>query len=249
VEKKVLRNMQVLKDEGVQFGCITVLSRLNAPYIEDIYHFFEEIDTSFRLLPIYRTGYPMQQEGLALTNTEIVDSLKKVIVLWLASETDIQVLPIQDYITHVVRRLNGRDRWRRYYDKTEAEVVYIVDTDGSLYSNADAYDFQLCHGNIFEEPLVCMEKSEKYLRAVEAAHNRMRATCGSCHFYGACSGYFMAEATPEQREYDQEGHLLCNVVQPLQDFIEEILVCSGIVEGDLLLRGRMMERAGAPFTA
>jgi|SRR5438128_1980533 len=56
-QKVVLKNIQRLIDEQIPFGCITVLSRATASYVEEIYHFFENIQKSFRLLPIDQTGY------------------------------------------------------------------------------------------------------------------------------------------------------------------------------------------------
>jgi uncharacterized protein len=130
-----------------------------------------------------------------------------------------------------------------YYDKLAAEVVYIVDTDGSLYSNADAYDPRLCHGNIFSQPISEMRESEGYGRAVANAHARMRGTCTKCELFGACSGYFMAEATPEQRWRDEAGNLLCGVARPVQKYILEKLIYAGVVD---LSSGKLrLERVNA----
>lgn len=110
---------------------------------------------------------------------------------------------------------------RHYYSKGAAEVVDIVDTNGSLYSNAHAYDPRLCHGNSFEESLQCMKASENYRQAVAGACGRMGATCTGCRFHGACSAHFMGEANPEERGYDEEGRLECGIARPAQDYIEE----------------------------
>ena len=61
LEDRVVSNIQRLRDAGITVGCITVLSRATVNYILQIYRFFESCDLSFRLLPIYRTGYPGQQ--------------------------------------------------------------------------------------------------------------------------------------------------------------------------------------------
>jgi hypothetical protein len=46
----------------------------------------------------------------------------------------------------------------------------------------------------------------------------MAATCHSCEFHGACSGFFMGQATPEQRILEN-GALVCSVAQPVQEYI------------------------------
>jgi len=219
----VLKNMQRLVDEGVSFGCITVLSQLTAPHVDAIYHFFEDIDTSFRLLPIYRTGYEHQQEDLALTDAEIVDAFKRMVDLWLASDRSIHVRPIRDYFANVVGKMTTSRR-DSFYDKWSNEVVYIVQPDGSLYSVADPPDESLCHGNIFERTLGELKQSPGYRRAATAAAARMREACSDCAYYGVCSGFFMGEATPEQRQTRVGGKLRCGVAQPVQEYIETILI-------------------------
>jgi uncharacterized protein len=230
MQNLVLRNMQVLLDRGIRFGCIVVLSQETLRHVEQIYHFFEDVDISFRLLPIYRTGYEHQQDLLAVSDSEIVDAFKVATDLWFASDRNIQVRPIQDYIVNVVRRLSGDSTRRRFYNKVANEVVYIVDTDGSLFSNADAYDQQFRYGNLFEQSLTDMHESDGYRRAVQSSDDRMAQTCSKCKFHGACSGYFMAEATPEQRYLDADGRFRCAVAQPLQNYIEALLGEAGLVD-------------------
>jgi uncharacterized protein len=227
-QPQVLANMQRLKEEGIAFGCITVLSQETAPFVDEIYHFFEEIDTSFRLLPIYRTGYPHQQDKLSLSDAEIVSTFKRAVDLWLMSESSIQVRPIDDYIANVIGALSSASR-EIYYDKIADEVVYIVQTDGTLYSVADPPDVSFCHGNIFTGSLADLKRSAGYLRAVAAAENRMKQACTDCKYYGVCSGYFMAEATPEQRTTHEDGVIRCGVARPVHEYIEQVIIESDLV--------------------
>ncbi len=234
----VLRNMQRLIDEGIAFGCITVLSRLTAPHIDAIYEFFEDIDASFRLLPIYRTGYANQQDDLALTDEEIVSVFKRAVDLWLRSESSIQVRPIHDYIVNAVGKLSTAHRGN-YYDKLADEVVYIVQPDGSIYSVADPPDKDLCHGNIFEKSLGELKRSAGYLRAVAQAEARIQEACSDCEYHGVCSGYFMGEATPEQRQSRVGDRVRCGVAKPVQQYIERILIESGALDGSAPLTERL----------
>ncbi len=235
-QDKVLRNMQVLIDRRIRFGCIVVLSQQTLHYVKHIYHFFEDIDTSFRILPIYRTGYEHQHDNVSVSEAEIVAAFREAVDLWFASSRNIQVRPIQDYVTNVLRQLSGASTRRRFYNKQTHEAVYIVDTDGALFSNADAYDRHHCYGNLFHQPLTELRSSDGYQRAVLAANDRMARTCAQCRFHGACSGYFMGEATPEQRYVDERGHLRCGVAQPVQSYIAEILSEHGLISPDEHLR-------------
>lgn len=246
VQDRVLRNMQVLRDLDIRFGCITVLSQVTAPHVDAIYRFFEDIDASFRLLPIYRTGFVGQQDTLALSAAEINTAFETVVDHWFASEASISVQPIQTYIAQVVRFLDGGRGSRRYYSKRTAEVVYIVDTDGGLYSNGDAYDPNLCHGNVFTQSFEEMLASAAYDRAVASAEARVSATCLGCRYHGSCSGYIMAESTPEQRWFDHASRLLCGVAQPMQTYIVTALTAAGLVneDGTELLERRLRAHLG-----
>ena len=222
-QKVVLKNIQRLIDEQIPFGCITVLSRATAPYVEEIYHFFENIQKSFRLLPIYRTGYKGQQDTLALTDAEIVTAFKQAVDLWLMSDSNIKVQPIEDYIKNVVWYLHGAER-RNYYGKEE--VVYIVNTDGSLFSDTDTPYPEFCHGNIFRDTLASLKRSAGYLNAVNTASQRMKDVCSQCQYYGICSGYDMVDATREERYRGLDGRLKCGVAKPVQEYIESVLIDS-----------------------
>jgi uncharacterized protein len=230
VQPYVLENMQRLKDEGVRFGCITVLSQLTAPHVDAICEFFEDIQVSFRLLPIYRTGFEGQQVGLALSDVEIVDALKKAIDCWFASDSFIRAEPVHSLVSKVLYHLRGPDKSLRYYDKEEGEVVFIVDTDGSLYSNGDTYDPYLRHGNIFRDSFSEMRKSQGFHRALDESRRRVSEACTSCRYHGSCSGFYVGEATPEQRWTDAAGRARCGVAAPLLEYIEIRLIDAGLVD-------------------
>ena len=241
IEALVRENFRILAEEGIAFGCIAVLSRKNVDRVEDIYRFVETHVRSIRFLPIYRTAFFGQQDGLALSDAQICDAYCRLVDLWLASEQPVRVRPLEDYLINVTRKLTANSL-KTYYDKQDGEVVYIVGTDGALYSLSDAYVAELCHGNIFESPLPAVVQSEGSRKAVRAARLRMRSACGPCAMFGACPGFFMAEATEDQRRYNEQGDLVCGVAQPVQEYIERRLLETGIfghrgaggrTEGDL----------------
>ncbi|MGW2815673.1 radical SAM protein [Streptomyces sp. NPDC001415] len=229
-QPRVLAHMQRLMDEGLNFGCITVLSRSTAPHVAEIHRFFEDMDLGFRLLPIYRTGYPGQQAVHELAAEEIVDAFKTLTDRWLISDSFINVEPIEGYAAQVVHALSGADN-RRYYDKELSETILVIDTDGSVYSNGDAYDPALCHGNIFTQSLSSTRRSASFAEALRQSRQRVRETCTGCRFHGSCSGFFAAESTPEQRWRDPAtGLSVCGVVLPVQEYIEERLTALGLVD-------------------
>ncbi|WP_424888890.1 radical SAM protein [Streptomyces sp. XH2] len=228
-QPRILTNMQRLRDAGVPFGCITVLSRATAPHVAAIHRFFEDTDLGFRLLPVYRTGFPGQQAAHELTPAEIVTALKTVTDRWLSSDSFIRVEPIDGYAANVLHALTGENR--SLYDKERGETIFIVDTDGSVYSNGDAYDPALRHGNIFTDSVDRMRRSPGFGEALRQSRRRVQETCTGCRFHGSCSGFFAAESTPEQRWRDPAtGRAVCGVAQPVQRYIEKRLTEFGLVD-------------------
>ncbi|MGZ5140719.1 MAG: hypothetical protein ACXWCX_23210 [Burkholderiales bacterium] len=148
------------------------------------------------MLPIYRTGFAHQHDDFGLTADEIVAAFQRVTDLWLEMEGDLQVRPIQDYVTNVLRWYAGGRYADEFYDRQSREVLFIVDTNGNLYSNADAYDAALCYGNVFTTSLFSLHQSDNYLRARRSRYDRIARTCGACRFHAACSGFFCGRGHP-----------------------------------------------------
>jgi uncharacterized protein len=244
-EPRVVHNLELLREAGLSFGCISVLSRLNAPHVEAIWQFFEESGASAcRFLPIYRTGYAGQQDGLALSDPEIVTALARVFECWRTSEADLAAAPIEEHVLTVLRRQHGPVTTAGY-ERTLHESVFLVNTDGQVYSVADAYDERLSHGNIFREPWHRLRESAQTRRGARAAADRVRTACDGCDHRGACSGWYAAEATPEQRSVDANGRLVCGVARPLHDHIAGRLAELGTLPAERLDRLRRTRLAYA----
>ena len=228
MDHRVVQNMQRLQDAGLKFGCITVLEKHNVKYVDETYDFFADIGCTFRVLPYYRVGVLSQVSDHALSADDVLQAFKRLACRWLDSSADIRVHPIQGYFEIALRTLRATDASYRLYTKQARELVYIVNTDGMLYSIADAYDPALAHGNIFRQSLQDIVDSKAYQGVVAAANLRMRAACSSCKYLGDCSGFFMAEATEQQRRKDSEGRLSCAVVRPLLGYLRGLLTRLGI---------------------
>ena len=173
-------------------------------------------------MPIYRSAYENQQDGLALSDDEIVSAFKMVIDMWFESDSNLEVFPIEEYIENVLFLMEGKGR-SRYYDALKNEGIYVVETDGSVFSEADNIDPKYCHGNIFKESLVHLKASNGYRNAVIEAHQRMLQACSSCKYWGACPGFFMAQSTPFERRIDEGGRIKCTIAAPLQHYVEQNL--------------------------
>ncbi|MDA0560340.1 radical SAM protein [Burkholderia pseudomallei] len=246
-QDKVLECMQRLFKEGIDFGCIAVLSRANVGRVAQLHTFFSRLGLSYRLLPIYRTGYPGQHDAMGIRPEQILEAYKTVFDLWCEDPVEIQIRPIEDFVTAAVRRMMGAGYRRNRYIKKPAESLFIVDTDGGLYSNADAYMDSMCYGNITTAPLSALLESQGYRKTRREREDRSQGACAHCSWHGACSGFYISEATPEQRWVGTSGKLQCLVVRPMLDYVWSALTSDGsimrAVRSRINLRKKLSEAA------
>jgi uncharacterized protein len=231
-QEAILKNMERLFAQDIPFGCITVLSKENIDHVERIYAFFAELGVSFRLLPIYRTGFLGQQDHLGLSPQEILQAFIRTFDRWANDETEIQVRPIEDHVTTVIRKHMGGTQCMGHYSKRPGEALFVMDCDGRVYSNADAYAEPFAYGNVCEQPMNELLSSSGYRRTRLERQQRVDETCSRCDWFGACSGFYVAEATPEQRWSSMPENDSCQVVKPLLEHIERHFIEAGLIARD-----------------
>ncbi|MBW4619468.1 MAG: radical SAM protein [Cyanosarcina radialis HA8281-LM2] len=223
----VLANMDRLQAENIPFGCITVLTKLNLPYLREIYRFYEQMNLSFRLLPLFKGSFDGQHDGFEISPYEVLDAFCKLVDLWLESDRIVTSQPLIDHIEEILYRYSS-DFQPFFYDKSEWESIFLVNTNGEVYSYADAYA-GLSHGNIFTTSLEDLIKGEAHQQVIAAAEERMLATCSTCPFFGSCSGYPVAEGSGEYNELDETGAIRCIVTKGVLQHIEYRFKQAGII--------------------
>jgi uncharacterized protein len=211
----VLANIERLRDAQVPFGVITVLARNTLPHSRAIYRFFDTLGIRFRFLPFYLSASDPQIGAHALTFDEIVNALNGVFDDWLTSPTATTVHPVQEHIETAVAVMSGAQRTR--YDKFADEIVFLINTDGSVHGVADAYNADYSYGNAFHESMETVVNSPGRMRAAEEADARYEQHCAKCPYNGACPGDFVVNATPEQKK------LLAESGCPLRSAITHVI--------------------------
>lgn len=230
LQDKVLDNMQALINEGVFFGSITVLTKKTFPYVEKIFTFFDDIQTACRFLPLYRSAYVDQHQDNGLTQAEIVNAFQRLFEIWLSSKNAVNADPIDRYISIAMRVIRNDVSELLHYDKQISNSLFIINTNGDVYSTDEVYEKNCSYGNIFEQSLESLVASEAFNQTATRSREKMVATCHSCEYFGACIGYEMAESTVEQMYTDERGNLVCGVVKPMIAYIKDRLIEENLVE-------------------
>jgi uncharacterized protein len=247
-QDRVLRNMALLRREGVAFSCITVLSARNVEHIEAICRFYEQAGIPFRLLPLFDGATAEQNESFDLGTSDILRALCAVVDHWLQGDGRLEVEPVDEAIRVVVDHLAGAPS--RYFDKRAWTPTILVNTSGDCYSYGDPYgDPAFSLGNLFTTPLAEIMAGERMERSCRAAEERMAFNCTRCKYFGSCSGYPIAEDRSNCREVLQDGIRVCVVERALYAHIERRLREVGMVDADGRLHLPVQAAAQNPLPA
>lgn len=224
----VLKNMDRLLAEKIEFGCITVLTKRNLSHLKDIYNFYKTMHLAFRVLPLFKGAFDGQHEGFEIDAYEALAAYQMLVDLWLEDDQFISITPIVEHVQQMLYHCMP-NALPLFYDKREWESIYMVNTTGELYSYADAYEVERSHGNLFTTPLATLIGGIRHQKIVEAAEERIIATCSSCPYFGSCSGYPIAEGNRQYNELDERGAIRCIVERGTLQHIEYRLKQAGII--------------------
>lgn len=227
-QPKVLENIDKLTAANIDIGCITVLTKQNIDRIAEIYEFYRDMEMSVRILPLFQGAFENQHQGFEITAHDTLAAYKQLVDLWLKDDKFVWISPIHEAIQQVIYHYTP-DAPTMFYDKREWETIYLVNTDGNVYSYADAYDLDRSHGNIFTTPLSDIISSSTHQQVLNAAEQKMMAVCGNCKFFGSCSGYPIAEGSRDYNNLDEHDPNRCIVDRGILQYIEYRLIEAGII--------------------
>ena len=211
-QQRVLRNMATVREEGISFGAISVLTRKNYCGVDQIFDFFNETGISFRLLPYYRSSSASQRDQFSLTPDQVAGAVRRLIDRWFTSNRGITVAPVDQYVWYATLHMFGTNGDRHHYNKLSREHVLVVDTNCDVYGVADTYSPNHRYGNLLSNSAAeIVASAGRQLAATEAA-SRMSQTCQTCDYFGACSGWPAAEATALERD-DTNNQFKCVIAK------------------------------------
>jgi len=214
---KVLDNLQRVLDNDIPISGIVVLSRSTISQLRNIFHFYHGIGMDFRLLPYHIESEPQQTAVHSLEPQETAAAMCTLFDLWCQAEESIIIAPLNEYTEDAIAFINNRKKF--FYDKAVDESIFVVNTDGAVHGH-ETYLNDHRYGNLFEQPFEEILCSDNRRRLVAKAAQRVEEHCFKCEFYGACSGFPVAEANPmEQRWLARSG---CYVAKVLTHIVERL---------------------------
>lgn len=239
--EKVLRNLQKLNDHGIETGAICVLSRSTFPHIKNIFKFYESIGTSFRILPYHIEKLEDQTKVNGLLPGEIASAMCTVFDMWLATKSSIDVSPLDTYLGNAIYYLNSSKTL--FYDKLTDESIFIVETNGETYGY-NSYGGDCSYGNLFDQSFEEILVSKNRRDLASRANQRVETYCLDCKYYGACSGYPVADANPfEEKWLSTSGCYVASIINHIVNRLLETGL-SGLGMGSRPFKVRPSEARG-----
>jgi uncharacterized protein len=213
-EERVVANMDRLRERGVRFGAITVLAGHTHRRIVAIYNFYESLGVDFRLLPLFDAPLNTPEAPFALTAGQAARALCRLFRHWIRRPNRILVRPLLEYTHAVYDKLTGRTAPR--YDRRVLELTLLVNTDGSVYQVRDAYEPELAHGNLHEEPFLSMAASPRYEASLQRDEQLIQRHCAPCRFRGACTSLPLFDSKRSDAPAER-----CAIAYDVMAFIED----------------------------
>ncbi|MET0406625.1 MAG: radical SAM protein [Cystobacter sp.] len=214
-----LKNMERLRDLGIPFSTITVLTRANLGRMRHIYELFSRARIPFRLLPLFDGAFEGQHRGFEIGTQDILQAFKDLVDLWMEKDGFLEVYPTLEQIQLVLRSMQGGAPI--YYNKREWLPVMLVNTNGDCFTYGDPYEEpEWCVGNLFTTSLDDILAGERFAKSALAAERRIAANCLGCPYFGHCSGYPIAEEHYNCGQKTGEAERTCVVERNLFAYIE-----------------------------
>ncbi|MDY6902106.1 MAG: radical SAM protein, partial [Cyanobacteriota bacterium] len=185
-QERVLPNIQKLIDNEIPFGAITVLHRQNYNHALQTFDFYNKLGIDYRILPIFSLNSESDErvKNLALTPQEIIQVYQEVAKKQFASPSQIKIYPLYDYFTAASRYLTKQQITE--YNPVQREWALIVNLNGDIYNDGEAYLPEGLMGNIFQQSLTEIFTSQQYQQVCNIRKLRA-ATCRKCPFDLTCN--------------------------------------------------------------
>ncbi|HEX3474547.1 MAG TPA: radical SAM protein [Kofleriaceae bacterium] len=225
-EDRVLRNLERLREAGIEHGAITVLATHTCPAICDIFDFWAARRVPWRVLPLFAGPPGRDHAAFAASEDELVQAMCRLFAHWMRARAQIVVKPLDEWLANVVRHMIGLRA--RPYDRRQGETVFVVRPDGNVLQVGDLGNTSQPLGNLEHQTIAELLASPAYAASLDRTDAITEKLCGGCRFRGGCDGY-PAHASPIE-SLDRER---CPVTHRVYGFIERHLQSAGLGAGEL----------------
>ncbi|MDF0602697.1 radical SAM protein [Psychromarinibacter sp. C21-152] len=226
-EDRVLANLRAFAEQGMPLGVITVLAGHTAPRLVELYEDIKPFAREWRLLSLFNGPAERPMQGIDISPAEITDALGRLFAHWFEDGCVMPIRPLKQALTTVIMQRLGLET--PCYDRTKGgDSVLVVDPDGRLFLPNQKQDQSLVLGDLSRESIAEALESAAYAASLRAEATAQARICGSCRYFGACSGYPIFAS-------DDGGVAsgTCRTFQPLLLWVDAYLNDLGVTDAEL----------------
>jgi uncharacterized protein len=220
-EAAVVANLDRLERRGIPHGAITVVAKHNYRRLRDVHDFWSRRRVPFRVLPLF-AGPPERPTGVfEVSDDQLVEALNDLFDHWIGAGAVIDVLPLSEWLTNVVRKILGQ-RVPVYDRRRDGESVFLVETNGDLYQTDERGRPELRLGTVTTGSIDHILASDAYEASLRRTAAKTARFCRHCRHYGFCNGY-PVHANP----FEAAPAEACPITAAVHDHIEHSLLAAG----------------------
>jgi len=181
----VLRNLDILRDEGVRHSVLCVITKQNIDHIEDIYHFFRDRNLVFSTVPVHHLG-PRKDDLYGVTPEEYAKVSIKLFDLWFYDrDADFIITDFGCFIAVLTDAKDGLGDC--VFAKSCTECTIHFNPDGTAY-NCSRMDFgRYIYGNIFRQSMSEIMESPAR-KMLLGRYDVVKDECNGCRYFEKCYG-------------------------------------------------------------
>lgn len=212
--ERVLNNMAILKNRGIPFGVISVITNKHTENAEALYDFC--IEHEIHDLSLNYCYNP--ESGDTVENEKLITFVKKLFDLYYNGTYELNV---REFNETIAKKMGYCTDTCATCDRNNCGQYLAFDVYGNVYFCDTEYDKNSAVGNINEFSLYEILDSYNYLEKVYKCRKVYQEYCKNCHWLSMCGGGCHRYDRVVNGQY--ENNYFCETHKALCEYIEVCL--------------------------
>ncbi|NQU18382.1 MAG: radical SAM protein [Candidatus Saganbacteria bacterium] len=215
----VIRNMNKLCKKKIPFGILSVLTKTNAYYLDEIYSFIRQNPIKVRFLPAKENrGKP---DGSCLGREEFLKAISMLTDKWLHDKKALGIL--ENAMNIITSILGGPAGSICYFSKNCQNSVMCIDNLGDVF-HCDTNKPDSCYGNIITnsfENILSSPTRQHWLSRPKIINNKICKDCDVLKYcWGGCAKN-AAEHSNDIYKKDPMCKTYYSLIHQIKNYLEE----------------------------
>jgi len=185
--ERILANIQRLRQREIQINCQVVLGGHTHDRLCQIHDTLAELGIAFTIVPMFDAPLLPTSPELTISTDQCAAALEKLFVHWIESGCRVPIYNLSACLNTVLMHMAGLERLA-WDAQRNGERVFMVNTDGALWSIVERYQPGRSIGNLFSQTIDEILDSPAYEASLQRREELLQLHCHQCPYRGACDG-------------------------------------------------------------